>query len=161
MSLQSGGQAMRVAAAIELTQEQRKTLTRLAKGRRTEVRVAMRAKIVLAAAARLGESRDCGEAGCHARNRRSMAVPLCREERGGDPQGSATRWTQAHESFEGRRPDHSDDDPRAANECDSLEHAYARGGARRFAVDGSSSLESERVEAAPRYDVQGQQRSSL
>ena len=41
---------MRVAPTIKLTQEQRKTLTRLAKGRRTEVRVAMRAKIVLAAA---------------------------------------------------------------------------------------------------------------
>ena len=41
---------MRVAPIIELTKEQRKTLTRLAKGRRTQVRVAQRAKIVLAAA---------------------------------------------------------------------------------------------------------------
>ncbi|MCH7638485.1 MAG: IS1595 family transposase [Bacteroidetes bacterium] len=37
---------------------------------------------------------------------------------------------------------------------------FARGEARRFAVDGSSSLESERVEAAPREGVQGQHRSS-
>lgn len=41
---------MRVAPIIQLTTEQRKTLTRLVRGRRTEVRVAMRAKIVLAAA---------------------------------------------------------------------------------------------------------------
>ena len=41
---------MRVAPIIQLTTEQRKTLTLLVKGRRTEVRVAMRAKIVLAAA---------------------------------------------------------------------------------------------------------------
>jgi len=41
---------MRVAPRIHLTQEQRKTLIRLVKGRRTEVRVALRAKIVLAAA---------------------------------------------------------------------------------------------------------------
>ncbi len=40
---------MRVAATITLTQAQRNTLTRLVKGRRTEVRVAMRAQIVLAA----------------------------------------------------------------------------------------------------------------
>ncbi len=41
---------MRVAPRIHLTQEQQKTLIRLVKGRRTEVRVALRAKIVLAAA---------------------------------------------------------------------------------------------------------------
>jgi transposase len=41
---------VRVAPIIQLTTEQRKALTRLVKGRRTEVRVAMRAKIVLAAA---------------------------------------------------------------------------------------------------------------
>jgi transposase len=41
---------VRVAPIIQLTKEQRKALTRLVKGRRTEVRVAMRAKIVLAAA---------------------------------------------------------------------------------------------------------------
>ena len=41
---------MRVAPGIELTREQRGTLTRLVKGRRTEVRVVTRARIVLAAA---------------------------------------------------------------------------------------------------------------
>ena len=41
---------MRVAPTIDLTREQRTTLTRLVKGRRTQVRVALRAKIVLAAA---------------------------------------------------------------------------------------------------------------
>jgi transposase len=41
---------MRRACEIILTQEERRTLERWAKGRRTEVRVAMRAKIVLAAA---------------------------------------------------------------------------------------------------------------
>ena len=40
---------MRIAATINLTQEQRRTLTRLVKGRRTEVRVVKRAQIVLAA----------------------------------------------------------------------------------------------------------------
>ncbi len=52
---------MRVAPIIELTTAQRKTLTRLAKGRRTEVRVAMRAKIVLAAARGL-ENREIAKA---------------------------------------------------------------------------------------------------
>ncbi len=41
---------MRVAPIIQLTQEQRTALTRLVKGRRTEVRVVARAQIVLAAA---------------------------------------------------------------------------------------------------------------
>ncbi len=41
---------MRVAPNIELTEEERKTLTRLVAGRRTEVRVVLRAQIVLAAA---------------------------------------------------------------------------------------------------------------
>ncbi len=51
---------MRVAPTIQLTPKQRKTLTRLVKGRRTEVRVAMRAKIVLAAAQGL-ENREIAE----------------------------------------------------------------------------------------------------
>jgi transposase len=51
---------MRVAPTIQLTQAQRKTLTRLMKGRRSEVRVAMRAKIVLAAA-RGQENREIAE----------------------------------------------------------------------------------------------------
>ena len=51
---------MRVAATIQLTQAQRKTLTRLVKGRRSEVRVAIRAKIVLAAA-RGQENREIAE----------------------------------------------------------------------------------------------------
>ena len=51
---------MRVAPAIELTRKQRQTLTRLVKGRRTEVRVAMRAKIVLAAARGM-ENREIAE----------------------------------------------------------------------------------------------------
>ncbi len=51
---------MRVAPTIQLTQAQRKTLTRLVKGRRSEVRVAMRAKIVLAAA-RGQENREIAE----------------------------------------------------------------------------------------------------
>ena len=41
---------MRVAKTIKLTQAERKTLTRMVKGQRTEVRVVMRARIVLAAA---------------------------------------------------------------------------------------------------------------
>ncbi len=41
---------MRVAKTIKLTQDERKTLTRMVKGRRTEVRVVMRARVVLAAA---------------------------------------------------------------------------------------------------------------
>ncbi len=40
---------MRVAPTIQLTQEERKTLTRLVNGRRTEVRVVKRSQIVLAA----------------------------------------------------------------------------------------------------------------
>ena len=51
---------MRVAPAIELTRKQRQTLTRLVKGRRTEVRVVMRAKIVLAAARGM-ENREIAE----------------------------------------------------------------------------------------------------
>ena len=51
---------MRVAATIQLTEAQRKTLTRLVKGRRSEVRVAIRAKIVLAAA-RGQENREIAE----------------------------------------------------------------------------------------------------
>ncbi len=51
---------MRVAPTIQLTPKQRKTLTRLVKGRRTEVRVAMRAKIVLAAARGL-ENREIAQ----------------------------------------------------------------------------------------------------
>ncbi len=51
---------MRVAPVIELTRKQRQTLTRLVKGRRTEVRVAMRAKIVLAAARGM-ENREIAE----------------------------------------------------------------------------------------------------
>ena len=41
---------MRIAATIELTAEERKALRRLVNGRRTEVRVVVRAQIVLAAA---------------------------------------------------------------------------------------------------------------
>ncbi len=41
---------MRIAPTIELTAQERKALTRLANGRRTEVRVVKRAEIVLAAA---------------------------------------------------------------------------------------------------------------
>ena len=41
---------MRKAPSIELTDDQRHALAKLANGRRTEVRVAMRAKVVLAAA---------------------------------------------------------------------------------------------------------------
>ncbi len=41
---------MRIAPSIELTAPERQTLKRLVKGRRTEVRVVMRAQIVLAAA---------------------------------------------------------------------------------------------------------------
>ena len=41
---------MRKAASIKLTDDERHSLTKLANGRRTEVRVAMRAKVVLAAA---------------------------------------------------------------------------------------------------------------
>jgi transposase len=51
---------MRVAPAIKLTQEQRKTLTRLVNGRRTEVRVVTRAQIVLGAARGL-ENREIAE----------------------------------------------------------------------------------------------------
>lgn len=51
---------MRIAPRIELTSEERKTLTRLANGRRTEVRVAKRAQIVLAAARGL-ENREIAE----------------------------------------------------------------------------------------------------
>ena len=41
---------MRIAPTVNLTKEQRRTLQRLKNGRRTEVRVVMRARIVLAAA---------------------------------------------------------------------------------------------------------------
>lgn len=51
---------MRVAPTIELTEEQRRTLTRLVKGRRTEVRVVTRAQIVLSAARGL-ENREIAE----------------------------------------------------------------------------------------------------
>lgn len=40
---------MRKAPSVELTDDQRQALTKLANGRRTEVRVAMRARVVLAA----------------------------------------------------------------------------------------------------------------
>ena len=51
---------MRIAPAIELTAKESKALTRLANGRRTEVRVAKRALIVLAAARGL-ENREIAE----------------------------------------------------------------------------------------------------
>lgn len=51
---------MRVAPTIKLTQKQRDTLTRLVRGRRTEVRVVTRAQIVLAAARGL-ENREIAE----------------------------------------------------------------------------------------------------
>jgi len=52
---------MRVAPTIKLTPAQRKTLTRLVKGRRTEVRVVARAQIVLAASKGL-ENREIADA---------------------------------------------------------------------------------------------------
>ena len=48
--MQGGDNPMRVAPTIQLTKEQRRVLTRLVNGRRTEVRIVMRAQIVLAAA---------------------------------------------------------------------------------------------------------------
>ena len=51
---------MRVAPTITLTEKQRATLKRLANGRRTEVRVVTRARIVLAAARGL-ENREIAE----------------------------------------------------------------------------------------------------
>ena len=51
---------MRVAPTIKLTQKERDTLKRLVRGRRTEVRVVMRARIVLAAARGL-ENRKIAE----------------------------------------------------------------------------------------------------
>ncbi len=51
---------MRIAPIIELTAHERKALTRLVHGRRTEVRVVMRARIVLAAARGL-ENRQIAE----------------------------------------------------------------------------------------------------
>lgn len=51
---------MRIAPAIELTAQERNALTRLANGRRTEVRVAKRARIVLAAARGL-ENREIAD----------------------------------------------------------------------------------------------------
>ena len=51
---------MRIAPTIELTKDERKALTRMAKGRRTEVRVVKRAQIVLGAARGL-ENRQIAE----------------------------------------------------------------------------------------------------
>ncbi len=51
---------MRIAPKINLTEEQRRTLQRLKNGRRTEVRVVMRARIVLAAARSL-ENKEIAE----------------------------------------------------------------------------------------------------
>ena len=51
---------MRIAPKINLTKEQRRTLQRLKNGRRTEVRVVMRARIVLAAARSL-ENKEIAE----------------------------------------------------------------------------------------------------
>ncbi len=54
---------MRVAPTIQLTKEQRSVLTRLANGRRTEVRIVMRAQIVLAAARGLENREIAAELG--------------------------------------------------------------------------------------------------
>ena len=51
---------MRIAPTIKLTQKERDTLKRLVRGRRTEVRVVMRARIVLAAVQGL-ENREIAE----------------------------------------------------------------------------------------------------
>lgn len=54
---------MRIAPKVDLTNEQRKELQRLANGRRTEVRVVMRARIVLAAARDLENKEIASELG--------------------------------------------------------------------------------------------------
>jgi len=54
---------MRIAPTVELTKEQRRELQRLVKGRRTEVRVVMRARIVLAAARDLENKEIASELG--------------------------------------------------------------------------------------------------
>ena len=54
---------MRIAPKVDLTNEQRRELQRLANGRRTEVRVVMRARIVLAAARDLENKEIASELG--------------------------------------------------------------------------------------------------
>ena len=54
---------MRIAPRIDLTKEQRRELQRLVNGRRTEVRVVMRARIVLAASRDLENKEIASELG--------------------------------------------------------------------------------------------------
>ena len=120
---------MRVAPTIKLTKKQRNTLTRLVNGRRTEVRVVMRAQIVLAAARGLENREIAEELGVTRETVGRWRSRFAEKSVEGITQGPATRRTQAHESVEGRRPHHPDDDAEGASERDSLEHAHARGGA--------------------------------
>src|SRR5687767_11625711 len=62
---------MRVAATIELTDDERDVLARWARGRSTPVRLAQRAKIVLAAAAGQRNDAIAQELGC---TRRTVGV---------------------------------------------------------------------------------------
>jgi transposase len=58
------GQTMRVAVSIALTDEERKTLTRWSRGRRTPARLVLRAKIVLAATTGCENKAIAVELGC-------------------------------------------------------------------------------------------------
>ena len=60
-------QQMRVALAIELTDEQQGELTKLARSKRTSVRLAQRAQIVLLAAQGLQNKAIAEQLGCCAR----------------------------------------------------------------------------------------------
>ena len=72
---------MRVAKAVMLTEEERTTLTKWSRGRSTQARVVLRAKIVLAAADGRRNDDIAAELGC---TRRTVAL--------GAIDSSATAW---------------------------------------------------------------------
>ena len=113
---------MRVAVSITLTEEERATLQRWARGRSVEARLVLRARIILAAA----EGKENKDIAVELGKDRRLVAEAFRQRAGGGHRAGCSAGRPSRNGASGSGgPDRRHDHARASAASHSLEHSLA------------------------------------
>ena len=128
---------MKHARQITLTDDERRTLDRWTRGRRTPARLVLRAKIVLLAADEMMNKDIADSLATAAQNGFAVVHAVRRTATGGHRKRRAARRTGAGSANANRPHDHRENDSRKARRRDALEYANLGQGVGHVARDGA------------------------
>jgi len=159
-SCRGGDRYMRIAPAIELSPDERRTLERLARGHRTEVRLVERARMILLAGDGRLNKDIAVELGTTAKRVGLWRMRYSQQRLAGiekdRPRGG--RPPRAHETGS---VDHQEDHASDSAQRDALEHSLACETPRHVQVTCSARLEGQQSQATSCSHLQGQQRPGV